>query len=326
MGERQDLNVSGERIDLREGSEPVDLAQRETSYRDVLRRVVERYAGNENVALNIDPALVEQFETEYAELRQGLRGTYDRPIASEMPVADEEEPDAATESPAPTDAPLIPSHDGEDEEEVDSAAEGPIPNRSKLPQIDQLAAALRHGQRIDQLAPGDETRFNELVAQAEDALKKGEFFLAERRFDRALRFNPGNPLATAGMGHAQVGSGLYLSAALTLRNLLTNNPEMIDVRYDESLVPARGRLESAITTIRQRLEKKQDYALNAFLLAYIGKLLDDRSLMKEGLDTLARALPGDPLEQLLRAVWLSDAPRPVQGDSNRPQPADNPQK
>jgi tetratricopeptide (TPR) repeat protein len=320
VGERTQSNVPIERVDTRESSMRLEPGQ-QTSYRDVLKRVVERYADNENVSLNIDPKLIKEFEEEYSELRHQLRGTVDRKIPGAVPEAEADGEEAeATEPANPAGTTQGPGADRL------PASEHGIPDRATLSEIDQLASALRHGQRIDKLSTGDETRFNELVAQAEHALRQGEFFLAERRFDRALRFNPGHPLATAGMGHAQIGSGLYLSAALTLRNLLTSNPEMIDVRYDAALVPARSRLESAITSLRQRLEKKQDVALNSFLLAYIGRLLEDKTLMREGLDGIATALPGDALGKLLRAVWIDDAapadPKPAPASS----PADQPQK
>ncbi len=325
-GDRIDTARPGERVDTREADQRLHPGS-SASYRDVLRRVVERYADRDNVSLNIDPSIVEEFEAEYQQLRKELRGTIDRKVPTAVPAEPEETEDEATE-------PATPTPTKEDAKSVPGVAtplpSKAIPDRATLSEIDQLAGALRHGQRIAKLSSDDASRFNELVSQAEKALREGEFFIAERRFDRALRFNPGHPLATAGMGHAQIGSGLYLSAALTLRNLLASNPEMIDVVYDPGLIPARGRLESAITTLRQRIEKQQDVPLNGFLLAYIGKLLGDHDLMLEGLNDVAEVQPDDALQKLLRAIWLNEPASknaPAGESKNAPaKPASEPQK
>ena len=165
--------------------------------------------------------------------------------------------------------------------------------------------SLRHGERLKKLVSQDRTRFNELLGDAEQRLRAGEYFWAERRFRRALRFVPGHPLATAGMAHAQVGAGLYVPAALTLRRLLASHPEMIDVQYDQSLMPNRVRLRSAIGALQDRLQERRDRGLHAFLLAYIGHQIDDRDLVESGLAVMDEVDPDDPLLNVLREVWLS---------------------
>jgi hypothetical protein len=141
-------------------------------------------------------------------------------------------------------------------------------------------------------------------------LRRGEYFWAERRFLRALRFVPGHPLATAGLGHAQLGAGLYESAALTLRSLLMHQPEMIDTRYDESLLPNRVRLLTAIEEIRSPSEMSQGES-TGFLLAYVGHQLDDAELVSDGLRMMEEAKPESTLRPLLEAVWVDD---PAPGD------------
>jgi hypothetical protein len=170
--------------------------------------------------------------------------------------------------------------------------------------IDQLVGPLTHDTRIDQLSDGEQSRFQELLASGEQLLRDGEYFWAERRFERALRFIPGHPLATAGMGHAQLGAGLYAPAALTLRRLLTDRPEMIDVRYDPDLLPGRVRLNMAVQRLWELLPEQRDRALYAFLLAYIGHQLDRRDLIQEGLRILGVEGPEDPLRPLLAKIWL----------------------
>ncbi len=164
---------------------------------------------------------------------------------------------------------------------------------------------LRHGERIDRLASDDPTRFNELLAAGEKALSDGRYFWAERRFNRALRFVPGHPLPTAGLAHSQIGAGLYQSAALTLRSLFTFQPEMIDARYGPELLPERTRLLEAMATLEVRLHTVRDRNLFAFLLAYVGRLVDDRAALERGLAIMAADAPDDPLLPLLESIWLS---------------------
>ena len=117
---------------------------------------------------------------------------------------------------------------------------------------------------------------------------------------------PGHPLATAGLAHSQIGAGLYVPAALTLRSLFSYQPEMIDARYDPGLVPNRPRLLKAVETLEDRLELTRDRAHVAFLLAYIGRLLEDRAIIETGLDVMAETQPDEPLPKLLKNVWLAD--------------------
>ena len=111
--------------------------------------------------------------------------------------------------------------------------------------LEEYGLILKHGQRVERLSTGEDDRFNELLASGEEALREGKYFWAERRFDRALRFVPGHPMATAGLANTQIAAGLYLSAAITLRSLFTYQPEMMDVRYEPGLLPNRPYSKSA---------------------------------------------------------------------------------
>lgn len=241
---------------------------REPDYQRILQRIAKRYAQREDADVDVELSLLDQLDEQFRKLREQLLG------AEAAAAADAE----------PTD------------EEAET---------SEL-NLRELIPALRHGENLKRLASQDRTRFNELLVQAEQRLRDGEYFWAERRFRRALRFVPGHPLATAGMAHAQIGAGLYLPAALTLRRLLTNHPEMIDVQYDQSLLPNRVRLKTVIDALQRRLPEQRDRASNAFLLAYIGHQLDDRSLVERGLAVMGEAGGDDPLLGVLREVWLGE--------------------
>jgi hypothetical protein len=254
----------------------------EASYRGILERIEQRYAalrpaeaeGGLSLLLDLD----EQFEALRRQMEKPGLPQAREPAATD--AADEKLPGSATEIPGSAGA-------------------------------DRLAAPLRHGARLDRLAAGDQTRFQELLASAGQMLRDGEYFWAERRFERALRFTPGHPLATAGMGHAQIGAGLYAPAALTLRRLLTDRPEMIDVQYGPDVLPGRVRLNIAVDRLRELLAESRDRALHAFLLAYIGHQLERRDLVEEGLRVMGEESPQDPLQTLLQKIWLEEDEAPA---------------
>ena len=171
--------------------------------------------------------------------------------------------------------------------------------------IKVIAAALRHGERISHFGSKYQTRFDELVQQGEEQLATGAYFLSGQRFNHALRLIPGHPLATAGLGHANIGAGLYLSAGHVLQSLLSFQPEMIDVMYDPQLLPTRIDLVRSAVTIGLRLDEKRDGATYAFLLAYIGHQLNDLDMVQRGLNVLeASTDKHDPLVPLLKSIWL----------------------
>ncbi len=172
--------------------------------------------------------------------------------------------------------------------------------------FNHLSALLRHGEKLTQLSGVQDTRFNEIMRIAEMHLAKGEYFLAQRKFNQALRFVPGHPLATAGLAHSNLGAGLHLSAGNVLQSLLSFQPEMIDVRYDANLLPPRIELVRAGVTASQRLEQERDGETYAFLLAYIGHQLEDEEMMTKGLRALEQHVEeGDPFIPLLQKVWGS---------------------
>lgn len=260
-----------------------------SDYQKVLERIAERYAEAENVDLQVEQQLLSQLDAEFESLRQQL----DQEPASEQDsqerrLGDFERSVENVEDPTPRD----------DEPEKDSRIVRPI---------EDFGIVLRHGERVATLTSEDDTRFNELMRAGEQFLRKGDYFWAERRFEHALRFHPGQPLATAGLGHSQLGAGLYLPASYTLRNLLQRQPEMIDINYESVLLPNRASLNRAIQTLRERLggsdRNPQDVASDGFLLAYIGHQIDEPALVDEGLGYVTKAQPQDPMTPLLLDLW-----------------------
>ncbi len=238
----------------------------EPSYLEILQRVAERSGAA--VDAQTTPQVLADLDQQFADLREFMAEVYGDETA--------EQTEGETE-------PAIPG----------------IPDTPAA--IAALAGPLQHDQSIEHFVHNDPSRFGELMASAEERLATGQYFWAERHFERALRFTPGHPLATAGIGHARIGAGLYVSAALTLRRLMTTNPEMIDVRYEPRLLPSRIRLDLAVTRLRElAATSDRDRGLYGFLLAYLGHQFDDAALVAEGLDLMGN----EPLRNLLQAVWL----------------------
>jgi hypothetical protein len=118
--------------------------------------------------------------------------------------------------------------------------------------------------------------------------------------------NPGNPLLELARANAQIGAGLYLSAALTLQRTFTKNVEVIDARFKPELLPNRTRLEFSVISIRERLERGHDVEGYGISLAYIGHQLGDALIINEGLAYVKGDEQGDLFGSLLRGIWLGD--------------------
>ncbi len=259
----------------------------EPDYRRILEDVAQRQTLLEAPEGLDTTSMLTRLSREFEELRAQLAGS--EPAEAGPPDLMAGQPEGMDEHPTPEEleAPLRPRH--------------PLELDIDMEQFGQI---LRHGKELDRLASEDQTRFNELMASGEELLRAGEYFRAERRFARALRFTPGHPLAMAGMAHSQLGAGLYVPASLFLRRVMSRRPEMIDVRYAQELLPGRVRLNIAIRTLRRLIVgQERDRALHAFLLAYIGHQLRNRDLVEEGLGSMT---PNDPFRELLEKVWVGE--------------------
>ena len=179
-----------------------------------------------------------------------------------------------------------------------------VKKRGTLISVEDAARILRHGKTIDSLGSDDRRRVDELVKQGESALRDGDYFRAERRFEQAQGLAAENPLAEAGIAHAQLGAGLYLSSSLTLRNLFVSFPELIDAKYDRALLPRQDRLERALEVMRQRIGRGDDVASYGLMIAYIGHQTGDRKLVEEGLAQLTGTEKLEESRRLLEGVWL----------------------
>lgn len=138
-------------------------------------------------------------------------------------------------------------------------------------------------------------------------MRQGRFFDAEARFSLALSVREGDPTASIGRVHAQIGAGLFLSASLNLRETFTQHPMLIAARYAPDLLPTPERTRAVVDRLNARVDQDGSEArAAALLLAYVGRQADDEPLIRRGLGRIDKD-GEDPLAQLLRLVWLNDA-------------------
>ncbi len=155
-------------------------------------------------------------------------------------------------------------------------------------------------------------------------LAQERFFDAEERFTRAIGVRAGDVMAQVGRIHAQVGAGMYLSAALNMRVLLVQHPEVVGVKYDERLLPGETRRKAVFTRLREKIgigadgeaievTDQQLRRESGLLLAYMGYQFGDAVAIDQGLDAFESVTAmhaGEPshdidrrIHELLRRVW-----------------------
>lgn len=168
---------------------------------------------------------------------------------------------------------------------------------------------------VDPASPTDP--YAQHMAVAGELMRAGSYFDAEERFTRAQAARTDDFLATIGRFHAQVGAGMYLSAGMNLRRLLTDHPEVAATRFDPSMLPDAARLEKVAGELRanaSRAIEGQSVSLgtdSALLLAYVGYQRRDAGLVTEGLEAYRRLLSasgsvgttGQTLLDLITQVW-----------------------
>lgn len=263
---------------------------------DLLAKIGERYEEARGTDMTEDPGTLTMLQDDY---RNVLGEILDGRGMDEAPMGLEPENIAGINEPAVTPETTIPGEEGTESLE-------PAPSTTTLMPLEEFGLVLRHGQQVDAFANDDKSRVSELILAGQDKLQQGEYFWAERRFNRALRMEPGQPLATAGLAHAQLGAGLYLSSSLTLQSLLAFQPEMIDVVYDESLLPTQEDLDRAIRELNRRLTAERDADRYAFLLAYIGHQTGNGAMVQQGLREMRKAHGEEPFIRLLEQIWLPE--------------------
>jgi len=223
--------------------------------------------------------------------------------------------DAMTAAPETTEPPTDPSKLflSEEKPEVDPAAgEHAEPPATRLEMVQRAQKLLGEQEiTINTLRPAQTTNdiFAEHMDLGEKAMAEGRWFDAEERFTAAIAIKQGDPMAAAGRVNSQLAAGMYLSASLNLRNLLQAYPELLSVRFSDSLLPRAERLDRVRSQLRGRSQLDSDMARNAgFLLAYLGHQTGNAQDVTDGFAIIdrvdsAQKARTDPLLETCRAMW-----------------------
>lgn len=165
----------------------------------------------------------------------------------------------------------------------------------------EIFRTLRDGAgRIESLATPSA---DDPLLAGQNKLRQGRYFEAEELFTRAMASNVGGALAAVGRVHAQLAAGVYTSAAINLRTLLRDHPELVGVRYGDAALPPKDRLAAVRSDLSQRVARGGRLAPDwGLLLAYIGFQTGDDETIKTGINAM-RIQEGDPLIDLLIGVW-----------------------
>lgn len=154
---------------------------------------------------------------------------------------------------------------------------------------------------------GDASQYERYMRMGQATLSSGMYFDSEEWFTFALSSKSGDPMAMMGRVHAQIGAGMFLSAATNLRELYRQHPEMIGATFEPGLLPPAARRAEVVAAIRKQLSGPVGSgAHGALVLAYLARQSGDAGLTAEAL-VAADRLGGDPaLLSLLRGVWLPE--------------------
>ena len=310
----QQLSLSSEQMepDHVNGSRPGLM-------RPVMQEVADRYTALRPSAGSAQEAL-EALDRDYLRIRGAIVQTGHEPLSETLAHATELTQAGTATSGSPDTTP----QGTQGTQDTDPTTLEPGTGDRHLLTPGEFGLILIHDRQIEALSSGDRSRFDDLVAAGEKALTEGAYLRADRRFTRALRFVPGQPLATAGLVNAQIGAGLYLSAALTLKSLLGFEPAMIDVRFSSELLPRQPDLDRAISLLTKRLTVRQDLDRNGLILAWIGHQIDRPIVIEAGLDAM-RVSGRDPhFTQLLEQVWQPKKTEGAQTPAQSPGANDKP--
>lgn len=160
----------------------------------------------------------------------------------------------------------------------------------------------------------DPTALDRHMLAGQTALAKDKWFDAEESFTKAILARPTDPMPAVGRVHAQIGAGMFLSAAINARALFRAHPELAAAQYDTTLLPRATRLEKVYESLRDAASRDDAFGRDCgLLLAYLGWQTGSHADVEAGLGAVDRIenhleIPPDPLIAALRALWTPATP------------------
>lgn len=150
----------------------------------------------------------------------------------------------------------------------------------------------------------EEPRLKAKLAEAEAALKAGQWASAIDLYDDAARVAPDDPFLRLGRSVAELSAGYYRRAELDLRQALAERRPLAAARYELKSMIAPDRLELVAKELRDAANANPQDNGPLLLLAFLHYNTGDAAKAAGLLDLAAqRAGGGDETVNLLRQRW-----------------------
>jgi len=176
----------------------------------------------------------------------------------------------------------------------------PLDELDKLSQAEISAEANRIMGSHNSLESLSQSRFNQHMLDAEEHLRAGRYYHAASSFSLASVYQPDNPLALAGRGHALFAAGEYVSSALFLSRALAISPEYLQMRVDiVAMLGDERKLADRIADIEQWLARSGSSQLQ-FLLGYVYYRTGQFHRAKQAIDAAYEKTPQLPEVQAMK--------------------------
>jgi hypothetical protein len=150
---------------------------------------------------------------------------------------------------------------------------------------------------IRSLAGARQTQIDQMLAQAEDLMRKGEYYRAAGTYNGVITAAPENALAWLGRANALLAAGEYLQAYVALDRGIGRFPQVLAFDLDlPALVGNREVLDIRRAELEKLLSGNPDYRMQ-FLLGYMDYYSGQRSL---GLQVIQKAAGAAPSGSVVR--------------------------
>jgi tetratricopeptide (TPR) repeat protein len=170
----------------------------------------------------------------------------------------------------------------------------------KLSQAEISAEANRIMGEHKSLDSLSQSKFNQHMRDAEANLKAGRYYHAASSFSLASVYQPENPLALAGRGHALFAAGEYVSSALFISRALAISPAYLRTRVDlASILGGQDKLAGRIADIEQWSLRDGSGRLQ-FLLGYVYYRTGQLTEAKKAIDAAYAKTPESAAVQVMR--------------------------
>jgi tetratricopeptide (TPR) repeat protein len=147
-----------------------------------------------------------------------------------------------------------------------------------------------------------QSKFDQKMRDAEGYMKAGRYYRAASSFSLASIYQPDNPLALAGRGHALFAAGEYVSSALSISRALAISPEYLQTRVDlADMLGGENKLAGRIADLEHCLARSGSSQFQ-FLLGYVyyrtGRLLE----AKKAIDAVYEKTPESPAVRVMKST------------------------